>query len=122
MKPPVDHVRVSARCKEILIRIKRHTGLEHWNEICRVAFCRSLANSTPPSRSAASSDSTIDMEWKTFAGTYHMELAALVLFKAASDGIDTSKKENIAEYFRSHLERGITSMNTMKNINEMLNL
>jgi DNA sulfur modification protein DndE len=119
MKPPVEHVRVSVRAKEILIKVKRRTGLEHWNEICRVALCRSLANPTPPSKLEKIADSSIDMDWKTFAGQLQKELAALTLFRAKKDGIELNRKEAIAEYFRAHLERGINSLTNIRNLFEL---
>lgn len=119
MKPPVEHVRVSARGREILIRIKRNTGLEHWNEICRIALCRSLVNPTPPSRIEKVGESSIDMEWKTFAGLYQEELAALIVLKAKKDCINLSNKDAIAEYFRAHLERGITGLQNIKKIQDL---
>lgn len=120
MKPPVDHVRVSAKGKDILIKIKRNTGLEHWNEICRIAFCRSLANPTPPPKFERIGDSSIDIEWKTFAGPFQEELAALAIFRANKDGVDSSKRELMAEYFRNHIERGIASMQNTKNLNSLI--
>lgn len=121
MKPPVEHVRVSAKGKEILIKIKRRTGLEHWNEICRVAFCRSLSNSTPPSRLENSGDSSIDMEWKTFAGNLHEELTSLTILRAQKDGIDTGRKEAVAEYIKLHVERGIVSLQNIKSLADLCN-
>ncbi|MDD2467768.1 MAG: DNA sulfur modification protein DndE [Desulfobulbus sp.] len=120
MKPPIEHVRVSSKGKEVLLKIKRYTGLEHWNEICRVAFFRSLANQTPPSRHANVTDSTIDMDWKTFTGPYHLEMTSLIMYKAAMDGIDLAKKEEIAEYIRNHLERGISSMHAIKSLADIV--
>lgn len=114
MKPPVEHIRVSARGKEILSKIKRNTGLEHWNEICRIAFCASLANPTAPPRYQKQDDSNIDIEWKTFAGSLQAEFAALTLLRAKRDDIDLSKRDALAEYFRNHLERGIQSIQNIK--------
>lgn len=119
MKPPIEHVRVSTRGKEILIKIKRQTGLEHWNEICRIALCRSLANPTPPPKPTKIGDSNIDMEWKTFAGAFQEELSALTILRAKKDGIDILKREDVADYFRAHLERGITSLQNIKQVNEL---
>lgn len=119
MKPPVEHVRISSKGKEILIKIKRRSGLEHWNEICRVALCKSLANNTLPTSPEKSSDSSIDMDWKTFAGRYHKELEALVILKAHIDNIDTLKNDSIAEYFRAHLERGINSLQNTKDLHSL---
>lgn len=120
MKLPVDTVRVSARGKDILIKIKRHTGLQHWNEICRIALCRSLSNLTAPPKQEKTGDSSIEMDWKTFSGSYQQEIAALILLRAAKDRIDLTKKDNINEYFRLHLERGIASMQNVRSIKELI--
>lgn len=122
MKPPVEHVRVSAKGKDILIKIKRNTGLEHWNEICRIALCRSLANATLPAKLDKILDSAIDIEWKTFAGAYQDYFAALITLKAKADGIDLSSKEHISDYFRAHMERGIISIQNAKSIHELFNV
>jgi DNA sulfur modification protein DndE len=116
MKPPVEHVRVSAKGKDILTKIKRHTGLEHWNEICRIALCRSLSDPNPPTKLDRTRDISIDMEWKTFAGPLHEELASLTIHRARKDGIDLSCKDALSEYFRAHLERGIAHLQNSKTL------
>jgi len=121
MRPPVEHVRVSAKGKEILIKIKRRTGLEHWNEICRIALCRSLANPASPSKIEKTGDSAIDIDWKTFAGPIHAELSAIIIQRAVKDDIDLSKKDAIVEYFKSHLERGISSLQNIHNVADLCN-
>lgn len=120
MKPPVEYVRVSSKSKDVLIKIKRNTGLGHWNEICRIALCKSLSNPTPPPAFENQGESAIDIEWKTFAGIFQIELAALVIYKAASDGIDATRKENMTTYIRDHIERGILSMNSTKHLSDLL--
>ena len=119
MKPPIENVRVSTRGREILIKVKKHTGLEHWNEVCRIALCRSLSDPTSPQKSARMGDSSIEMEWKTFAGSFQEEFASLIVFRAQRDGIDLTRKEALAEYFRSHLERGIISLRNAKSLIEL---
>lgn len=120
MKPPVEHIRVSAKGKEILIKIKRYTGLEHWNEICRLALCHSLANPTHPAKADKLPDSNIDIEWNTFAGSYRDEFITLVLQRANNDGINTSDKIAIANYFKAHLERGIIGLQNIRNIFDLI--
>ena len=63
IKPPIEVVRVSDRGKEILIKIKKRTGLQHWNEICRVALCCSLIDPSPPPKSTKLGDSTHAFLW-----------------------------------------------------------
>lgn len=120
MKPPVEHVKVSAKSRDILIKVKRNTGLEHWNEICRIALCQSLANPTPPRSRSKAGDSNIDMEWKTFAGKYKEELIVLFSIRCARDGINTANKEEISEYFRSHIERGIANLKSTSSLKDLI--
>ena len=55
-------------------------------------------------------DSAVEIEWKTFAGGLSESFTALILIRAQKDKIDTEKKDNISEYFRVHIERGIHSL------------
>jgi DNA sulfur modification protein DndE len=119
MKPPVEHVRISAKGKDILIKIKRNTGLEHWNEICRIALCRSLANPTPVTKFEKAGDSAIDIEWKTFAGIYQQELTAMMLLRANKESVDLSSKDALSDFLRSHIERGISSLQNMKSLTSL---
>ena len=116
MKPPVDTVRISSNGKDILIKIKRRLGVERWNEICRVALCRSLANSTKPSRPRQGWDSSIEIEWKTFAGENSELYSAMTRIRAIQDEVDIKKKEMLADYFRAHMERGIASLQNISKI------
>jgi len=43
MSEPFSNFHLTNTCAELAIQVKRHTGLKHWNEICRLAFCRSIA-------------------------------------------------------------------------------
>jgi DNA sulfur modification protein DndE len=122
MKTPIEHVRVSAKGKDVLIKTKRHTGLTHWNEICRIALCLSLANPTTPPKRKKDIDSNIDMDWKTLSGNFQEVLSAVTILRAQKDGIDPSNKEELAEYFRAHLERGIFSLQNVKCLKEITDL
>lgn len=119
MRAPVDHVRISTKAKEIMIRVKKRTGLEHWNEICRIAYCRSLANPTLPTMTLSNGNIAIDIEWKTFVGPFQNEIIATTLIRAAKDKIDLKNKEAVANYFRAHLERGIASLQNIRSLSEL---
>jgi DNA sulfur modification protein DndE len=116
MKAPVDTVRISSRSREILIKIKRNTGIERWNEICRVALCSSLANPSLPPNSQKAWDTAIEIDWKTFAGDLHEPLTNAFSLRASKDGVDLQKRERVADYFRTHIERGISSIQNTKGI------
>jgi DNA sulfur modification protein DndE len=120
MKPLIDHVRVSARGKESLIKIKRRTGLEHWNEICRVALCQSLANPNPPTTPTGMGESPIDMDWKTFAGPYSAEFTVAIILRAKADGVDLASKDALVDYVKAHIERGIASLQNVKTLTDIV--
>jgi DNA sulfur modification protein DndE len=122
MKAPVETVRVSSKGRDILTKMKRRLGIERWNEICRVALCRSLANPTKPSKLRSGWDSAIEIEWKTFAGESSDLFSASVRIRAIQDGIDIKKKEALADYFRSHMERGIGSLQNVSKYEDYLEL
>jgi len=110
MKPPVETVRISSQSREILIKIKRRLGIERWNEICRVALCRSLTNPSKPTKPRQGWDTAIEIEWKTFAGEQAEIFSALSILRAIKDKVDPDKKDLNADYFRAHIERGIQSL------------
>lgn len=122
MKPPVETVRISSQGREILIKIKRRLGIERWNEICRVALCRSLANPTKPARPRNGWDSAIEIEWKTFAGDLSETFSALAIARAHNDKVDLDKKEVFADYFRAHVERGIQSLQNVTSFEDYLSV
>lgn len=122
MKPPVETVRISSKGKDILTKMKRRLGVERWNEICRVALCRSLANPTKPSKSRSGWDSTIEIEWKTFAGEHSDVYAAMTKMRALSDNVDVSQKDSLADYFRAHIERGIGSLQNVSKFEDYLEI
>ena len=43
-----EHIRLSQQARESLVKLKRYTGIPHWNTLCRWAFCLSLAESSQP--------------------------------------------------------------------------
>jgi DNA sulfur modification protein DndE len=120
MKPPVETVRISQRGKEILTRLKVKTGIDQWNILCRWALCTSLHSPNAPPSLQGQHDSNVEMSWKTFAGPLSDSLAALVAFRAKSDGIDTNDHESVAHSFRSHLERGISKLQAAKSLEDFV--
>lgn len=119
MKPPVETVRVSQRARDILITLKRRTGIEQWNVLCRWALITSLSSGSIPPQ-GPSADSNIEMTWKTFAGSISDELSTLITLQANRDGIGHDP-EKLAVYFRNHLERGISQITGVKDLSKLLN-
>lgn len=106
MEPPVDRVRISQAAKDQLIKLKRTTKIDQWNVLCRWAFCRSLAEPTPPSPVAIPADSNVEMSWQVFGGAIADPLIVGLRQRCHKDGFSINK-EVLATQFRLHLHRGI---------------
>ncbi|RMB01956.1 DNA sulfur modification protein DndE [Eilatimonas milleporae] len=103
----IEHIRLSQQAKEQLIKLKRVTGIEHWNVLCRWALCLSLAEQSVPPVSKIPADSNVEMSWKVFGGRYADLYMALLKERCVRDGLGTDP-EVLAQQFRLHLHRGIS--------------
>jgi len=101
----LDSVRISQSGRDQLIRLKRHTGIQNWNVLCRWGFCLSLKDNTPPSRSPIVTDSNIEMSWKTFGGAHEEIYKALIQVRAKKDGFETDGMALTA-----HVHRGLNML------------
>ena len=111
-----DAVRISTRGREILIKLKRYTGIGQWNTLCRVAYCYSLSICTEPTQSPEKGDVALEIEWPTFAGPIKTELAALTLARATAAAV---ADQDIARYVRSHVERGLSAIQNVRSVAEV---
>ncbi len=107
MKPPVETIRISRQGRDQLIKLRRQTGIEHWNVLCRWSFCASMREITPPPLITQKLDGGVEMSWKVFAGDQSEIFSALTLMRARKDGFPLTS-EGIANCLRAHLHRGLT--------------
>lgn len=114
----VEHIRLSKQAREQLIRLKRHTGIEHWNVLCRWAFCRSLAEPTPPAPSKIPADSNVEMSWRVFGGRHADLYMALLRARCMRDELPMEEDE-LALQFRLHLHRGIAYLANDRDIRDI---
>lgn len=106
MSAPIEHIRLSQQAKDQLLKLKRKTGIQHWNTLCRWAFCISLAEPSVPAPAKHPSDSSVEMTWKVFGGAYAETYLALLKQRCWQDGLG-EVDEVLAQQFRLHLHRGI---------------
>jgi DNA sulfur modification protein DndE len=119
MKAPIERIRVSQRSRDTLVTLKRRTGIEHWNVLCRWAFLDSLANPNKPVPATNAPESNLEMTWDVFVGELSDEILATFAVRAAKDGVKSAKTD-MASYFRSHLERGILQLQSAKDLPELM--
>lgn len=106
MKPPSETIRLGKQSRDQLIKIKRNTGIENWNIICRWALCVSLREPTPPPVGKASTEDGIEMTWKVFGGDNALFYSALLMTSknsatGGSSGLDESA------LLHAHIRRGL---------------
>ncbi|MCC2591825.1 DNA sulfur modification protein DndE [Tessaracoccus sp. OS52] len=102
----IEHIRLSQQARDQLITLKRRTGVQHWNVLCRWAFCRSLAEPAPPTAIKLTLDSNVEMNWRTFGGDLGDVLWGLLRLRVHNDGLPLDD-ETLVQQFRLHLHRGI---------------
>ena len=117
----IEHVRLSQQAKDQLSRLKRTTGIGNWNTLCRWAFCLSLADPTTPSPIRGTAETAIEMDWKTFGGTYQEIYLAALRQRCHQDGLGTSD-DVIAGQLRLHLHRGIGRLAADRDIRSIADL
>lgn len=119
---PVEHIQPSAKARDQLIVLKRRTGIENWNTLCRWALCVSLAESSRPPEARHPADSPIQMDWRTFAGSLDEVYWAVLKERCAMDGLDSTDEEVVGKEFRLHLHRGISYLAGDKAITNVADL
>jgi len=103
---PIEHIQLSQQAKDQLTKIKRGTGIQNWNTLCRWAFCLSLNEPRVPPVTKIPADSSVEMSWKVFGGPYSDIYLALLKERCRRDRLGTTD-EVLAAQFRLHLHRGI---------------
>lgn len=117
----IDTVYLSQKEKEQLLKIKRATGIQNWNILCRWALCLSLSDITRPPVVETTGDHAIEMTWKIFGGQDDEIYLALLKERCTKDEVKLCK-EDMTQQLRSHLHRGIERMTAQKYIAHPLSL
>jgi len=117
----IDHIRLSQAAKDQLIKLKRHTRIEHWNVLCRWGFCLSLAEESVPPDAKIPADSNVEMSWKVFGGPNHELYMGLLKERCLRDELSTDP-DTLSRQFRLHLHRGIAYLAGNKNMRSISDL
>jgi DNA sulfur modification protein DndE len=108
----IETVKVSEKARIQLITLKKRTGIQNWNVLCRWAFCLSLKEETPLPNESIVTDSSVEMTWRTFTGGEESLYLNLLMYRAKKDQIKIEKDE-LNNYFKLHLHRGISYLNNI---------
>ena len=116
MRPPVETLRITAVGRDHLLKLKRQTGIEQWNILCRWALCASLSENSAPPPIQSSFEGGIEINWKVFSGEWSSILAASIVIRARHDGIDTDE-DGLATCLKLHVHRGLAYLCSGKDKN-----
>jgi DNA sulfur modification protein DndE len=111
----IETVRIDEQGREQLIRLKRHTGIETWNVLCRWALCVSLTEPTRPPGRTFKGEPAVEIAWRVFGGVHHDLYLALVKARCRKDGLGVDE-HTLQDQFRLHLHRGLGYLAADKDI------
>lgn len=103
----IDRLRLSGMAKNQLSSIKRKTGIEHYNVICRHALCLSLANPSVPPAEIFNFNGGIDIDWKTFSGGNEILYHNIILIRLLNDSEEINI-DNVRQVLSRHVHRGLS--------------
>lgn len=103
----IDRIRLTAAAKIQLSTLKRKTGIEHYNSICRHALCVSLANPSMPPEEDFNFNGGIEIDWRTFTGGSEELYLNFLLLRVRMDG-GVADMENVRRVCSFHLHRGLS--------------
>lgn len=118
MKHDIENIRLPQQSKDQLSQLKRKTGIEQWNILCRWALSLSLAESNNPPKDIPVTDSSIDINWKTFAGDKGAIYYALLVDRCHKEGLEI-KSDNLTWLLRRHLVRGIGYLTARRDLKDI---
>lgn len=113
--PEVEVIRLGPATKTRLSTLKRRTGVENWNVLCRWAFCLSLSDDSPVGDRHDDPGVAIEMTWKTFAGDFSHLYQALLMQYAESVSLQLDERL-AASLVRQHISRGVTRLVSQKDV------
>jgi DNA sulfur modification protein DndE len=103
----MERIKLNAAARNQLVTLKRRTGIEHNNAICRHALCISLANPSIPPDETFSFGGGIEIDWRTLTGGQDALYHNLLAVRLISEG-KRATEEAVRLTFVQHVHRGLS--------------
>jgi DNA sulfur modification protein DndE len=103
----MERIKLSASARNQLATLKRRTGIEHNNAICRHALCMSLANPSVPPEENFSFAGGLEIDWRTLTGGHEALYTNALVVRLVMDGRKVSE-ESIRQTLLLHVHRGLS--------------
>lgn len=111
----IETVRIDEAGRDQLARLKRNTGIDTWNVLCRWALCTSLAERTVPPPRRFKGEAAVEIAWRVFGGPQHEIYLALLKARCRRDGLGVDDA-TLQEQLRLHIHRGLGYLAAEKSI------
>jgi DNA sulfur modification protein DndE len=103
----MERIKLNAAARNQLVTLKRRTGIEHNNAICRHALCLSLANPSTPPVEILIFNGGIEIDWRTFTGGQDGLYRNLLIARLLSEGRRITE-DSIRQTLSLHVHRGLS--------------
>ncbi|WP_254609252.1 DNA sulfur modification protein DndE [Burkholderia lata] len=103
----IERVKLTSAAKNQLIALKRKTGIEHNNVLCRHALCLSLANASIPPEETFNFAGGLEIDWRTFTGGNEGVYNNLIVVRLLRDQIQPTPNL-VRQALLLHLHRGLS--------------
>ncbi|MBU5955494.1 DNA sulfur modification protein DndE [Pseudomonas aeruginosa] len=104
----IDRIRLTAAAKNQLATLKRRTGIEHNNSLCRHALCLSLEHSSMPPKEDLNFNGGLEIDWRTLTGGNEDLYVNLVLTSLSLNEIE--EEIDVKDLLVRHIHRGLSLM------------
>jgi DNA sulfur modification protein DndE len=109
----IERVKLTAAAKQQLITLKKRTGIEHYNTICRHALVLSLSNQAPAPVENLQFVNGLEIDWEVFTGGYGVTYQNLLILRAKQENLECDSAV-IRQTLTSHLHRGLSYLTSRK--------
>ena len=120
MSIKLEALKTTTHIKNVLSSIKRVTGIEYWNVICRWALCISLKQKSLPRLVEEKLDG-VEIDYDVFVGKNNSIYTQLLINNLIKHNIEVTKS-NVYKYLYAHVNRGVSILynKKMKSIKDLL--
>ena len=103
----MERIRLSGAARNQLVTLKRRTGIEHYNALCRHAMCLSLANASAPPDESFNFAGGIDIDWRVLTGTQEALYYNLLMVRLLGEGVAPTE-DAVRKAALLHIHRGLS--------------
>ncbi|MDB5875379.1 MAG: sulfur modification protein DndE [Ramlibacter sp.] len=103
----MERIRLNAAARNQLSTLKRRTGIEHNNALCRHALCLSLANPSVPADENYTFGGGVEIDWRTFTGGQDDLYFNLLTVRLAAEGRKVTA-DAVRNALVQHVHRGLS--------------